>query len=310
LIVHSGINSFKNIPNPVITVGTFDGVHVGHQKILNKINSIAKKNNGETALLTFDPHPRKILFNNGDSLKLINTLQEKIQLLKEYGLDHLIIYPFTKDFSRITPTSYVRDLLVNQLNVSTLVIGYNHQFGRNREGNIDLLHELSDVYNFKVEEISAKEINEIKVSSTKIRESLNSGNIIQTNNYLGHDFSITGKVTEGNKIGRSIEFPTANILIQEKEKIIPTNGVYAVKVKFNAKWFKGMMNIGFRPTLKKPNNEPVKEVHIFDFNENIYGEEIEVVFKAHIRNEEKFSDINALKKQLINDQKTAMELLI
>jgi len=310
LIVHSGINSFKNISNPVITVGTFDGVHVGHQKILNKISSIAKSNNGETALLTFDPHPRKVLFNTGNSLKLINTLGEKIELLRSYGLDHLIIYPFTKEFSRITPTSYVRDLLVNQLNVATLVIGYNHQFGRNREGNISLLHELSDVYNFKVEEISAKEINEIKVSSTKIRESLSTGIINQANNYLGHDFTLSGKVIEGNKIGRSIGFPTANILIKEKEKIIPANGVYAVKVKLYNQYFNGMMNIGHRPTIEKSNNEPIKEVHIFDFNENIYGLEIEIVFKAHIRKEEKFSDIDALKNQLINDQKTTLELLL
>ena len=309
MIVHSGISSFKNIPSPVITVGTFDGVHVGHQKILNKIRTIANNNNGETALLTFDPHPRKVLFNTSNSLKLINTLDEKINLLSNYGLDHLIIHPFNKDFSRITPTSYVRDLLVNQLNVATLVIGYNHQFGRNREGDITLLHELSEVYNFNVQEINAEEINEIKVSSTKIREALSMGDILQANNYLGHDFTLSGEVIEGNKIGRSIGFPTANISIKDEEKIIPANGVYAVKVKLNDQCFNGMMNIGNRPTIEETNKSSI-EVHIFDFSENIYGLEIEIVFKAHIRKEEKFSDIDTLKKQLINDQKAALDLLL
>ena len=309
MIVHSGISSFKNISRPVITVGTFDGVHVGHQKILNKIRTIANNNNGETALLTFDPHPRKVLFNSSNSLKLINTLDEKINLLSNYGLDHLIIHPFNKDFSRITPTSYVRDLLVNQLNVATLVIGYNHQFGRNREGDITLLHELSEVYNFNVQEINAEEINEIKVSSTKIREALSIGDILQANNYLGHDFTLSGEVIEGNKIGRSIGFPTANISIKDEEKIIPANGVYAVKVKLNDQCFNGMMNIGNRPTIEETNKSSI-EVHIFDFSENIYGLEIEIVFKAHIRKEEKFSDIDTLKKQLINDQKAALDLLL
>ena len=309
MIVHHGINNLKKIPNPVITVGTFDGVHVGHQKILKKISSLAKKNNGETVLLTFDPHPRKVLFNNDNSLKLINTLKEKTNLLKNYGLDHLVIHPFTKEFSRITPTSYVRDLLVNQLNVSTLVVGYNHQFGRSREGDISLLHELSELYNFRIEEINAQEINEIKVSSTKVREALINGNITQANNYLGHEFSLTGKVIEGDKVGRTIGFPTANILVPEKEKIIPANGVYAVKVKSKDQWHSGMMNIGYRPTIKKEDNMLRNEVHIFNFNKNIYNTEIEIVFKAHIRNEEKFSDINGLKNQLINDQKKAMQIL-
>ena len=309
MIVHSGISSFKNISSPVITVGTFDGVHVGHQKILNKIRTIANNNNGETALLTFDPHPRKVLFNSSNSLKLINTLDEKINLLSNYGLDHLIIHPFNKDFSRITPTSYVRDLLVNQLNVATLVIGYNHQFGRNREGDITLLHELSEVYNFNVQEINAEEINEIKVSSTKIREALSMGDILQANNYLGHDFTLSGEVIEGNKIGRSIGFPTANISIKDEEKITPANGVYAVKVKLNDQCFNGMMNIGNRPTIEETKKSSI-EVHIFDFSENIYGLEIEIVFKAHIRKEEKFSDIDTLKKQLINDQKAALDLLL
>ena len=249
------------------------------------------------------------MFKNDTSLKLINTLQEKINLLRSYGLDHLVIYPFTHEFSRITPTSYVRDLLVNQLNVSTLVVGYNHQFGSNREGNISLLHELSEVYNFTVEEINAQEINDIKVSSTKIREALNNGDIQRANNYLGHNFSLTGLVTKGDQIGRKIGFPTANFNIPEKEKIIPANGVYAVKVKAKEQWHKGMINIGYRPTIEKTEKKLLNEVHVFNFDNNLYGDALEIVFEDHIRNEEKFSDINALKTQLINDQKAALQLL-
>ena len=300
MIVHSGISSFKNISSPVITVGTFDGVHVGHQKILNKIRTIANNNNGETALLTFDPHPRKVLFNTSNSLKLINTLDEKINLLSNYGLDHLIIHPFNKDFSRITPTSYVRDLLVNQLNVATLVIGYNHQFGRNREGDITLLHELSEVYNFNVQEINAEEINEIKVSSTKIREALSMGDILQANNYLGHDFTLSGEVIEGNKIGRSIGFPTANISIKDEEKIIPANGVYAVKVKLNDQCFNGMMNIGKNPTFTDKNQSI--EVHFFDLDYDIYNKNITIKLIKRIRKEKKFNSPKLLIEQLELDR--------
>ncbi len=309
LKVHIGKNSFKNVLSPVITVGTFDGVHKGHQKIITRIKSIANETDGESVLLTFDPHPRKILFSDENSLMLINTLKEKIILLDKLGLDHLIIYPFSIEFSRISPTSYVRDLLVNELNISTLVIGYDHHFGRNREGNFNLLQELSTVYDFNLEEINAQEINEIKISSTKIRTALSIGDIEKANDYSGHNFSICGTVIEGNKLGREIGFPTANIMISDKDKIIPANGVYAVNICTEEIWHKGMMNIGYKPTINKNNTEISQEVHIFNFNKDLYGKEIIIEFKTCIRKEKTFSDLNSLKKQLIKDKQDALQLL-
>ncbi len=307
--VHYSIDTYKNIKNPVITVGTFDGVHIGHQTIIKRINKIAENCQGESVLLTFDPHPRKVILNDNSSLKLINTIDEKINLLEKYGLDHLVIHPFTKEFSRISPTEYVRDLLVNQLNAHHLVIGYDHQFGRNREGNLDLLNELSTLYGFKIDEISAQEINAIKISSTKIRNAIYDGDIQKTNNYLGHRFTLSGTVREGEKIGRTIGFPTANIDITDFDKIKPSEGVYAVKVNVNNSTYNGMMNIGTRPTLNKKENITSYEVHIFNFNQNIYNQKITVEFIDRIREEKKFDDINALKLQLIDDQKKSIALL-
>tara|TARA_B100000401_G_scaffold161943_1_gene108072 strand:+ start:472 stop:1404 length:933 start_codon:yes stop_codon:yes gene_type:complete len=309
LKVHYSIDTYKNIKNPVITVGTFDGVHIGHQTIIKRINKIAENCQGESVLLTFDPHPRKVILNDNSSLKLINTIDEKINLLEKYGLDHLVIHPFTKEFSRISPTEYVRDLLVNQLNAHHLVIGYDHQFGRNREGNLDLLNELSTLYGFKIDEISAQEINAIKISSTKIRNAIYDGDIQKTNNYLGHRFTLSGTVREGEKIGRTIGFPTANIDITDFDKIKPSEGVYAVKVNVNNSTYNGMMNIGTRPTLNKKENITSYEVHIFNFNQNIYNQKITVEFIDRIREEKKFDDINALKLQLIDDQKKSIALL-
>lgn len=307
--VHYSFESYINIKKPVVTVGTFDGVHIGHQTIIERLKTIAKKIDGETVLLTFYPHPRKVILNDQSNLKLINTKNEKIKLLDQYGLDHLFIHPFNEEFSRISPTSYVRDLLVNQLKTNHLVIGYNHQFGRNREGNLTLLTELSSIYDFNIEEISAQQINEIKVSSTKIRAAIEAGNIATANNYLGHTFSISGKVIQGNKLGRTIGFPTANIKIDESDKICPPKGVYAVRVKLDNQTLNGMMNIGTRPTIEKEQTTLSNEVHIFNFNKDIYNLTIQIEFIARIREEKKFNDINGLKQQLIDDQKKSMEIL-
>ena len=307
--VHYSFESYINIKKPVVTVGTFDGVHIGHQTIIERLKTIAKKIDGETVLLTFYPHPRKVILNDQSNLKLINTKNEKIKLLEQYGLDHLFIHPFNEEFSRISPTSYVRDLLVNQLKTNHLVIGYNHQFGRNREGNLTLLTELSSIYDFNIEEISAQQINEIKVSSTKIRAAIEAGNIATANNYLGHTFSISGKVIQGNKLGRTIGFPTANIKIDESDKICPPKGVYAVRVKLDNQTLNGMMNIGTRPTIEKEQTTLSNEVHIFNFNKDIYNLTIQIEFIARIREEKKFNDINGLKQQLIDDQKKSMEIL-
>ena len=307
--VHYSFESYINIKKPVVTVGTFDGVHIGHQTIIERLKTIAKKIDGETVLLTFYPHPRKVILNDQSNLKLINTKNEKIKLLEQYGLDHLFIHPFNEEFSRISPTSYVRDLLVNQLKTNHLVIGYNHQFGRNREGNLTLLRELSSIYDFNIEEISAQQINEIKVSSTKIRAAIEAGNIATANNYLGHPFSISGKVIQGNKLGRTIGFPTANVTIDESDKICPPKGVYAVRVKLDNQTLNGMMNIGTRPTIEKEQTTLSNEVHIFNFNKDIYNLTIQIEFIARIREEKKFNDINGLKQQLIDDQKKSMEIL-
>ena len=306
---HYSFESYINIKKPVVTVGTFDGVHIGHQTIIERLKTIAKKIDGETVLLTFYPHPRKVILNDQSNLKLINTKNEKIKLLEQYGLDHLFIHPFNEEFSRISPTSYVRDLLINQLKTNHLVIGYNHQFGRNREGNLTLLRELSSIYDFNIEEISAQQINEIKVSSTKIRAAIEAGNIATANNYLGHTFSISGKVIQGNKLGRTIGFPTANIKIDESDKICPPKGVYAVRVKLDNQTLNGMMNIGTRPTIEKEQTTLSNEVHIFNFNKDIYNLTIQIEFIARIREEKKFNDINGLKQQLIDDQKKSMEIL-
>ena len=304
-----GIQNNTSSSKSILTIGTFDGVHIGHQTIIRRINKIAENCQGESVLLTFDPHPRKVILNDNSSLKLINTIDEKINLLEKYGLDHLVIHPFTKEFSRISPTEYVRDLLVNQLNAHHLVIGYDHQFGRNREGNLDLLNELSPLYGFKIDEISAQEVNAIKISSTKIRNAIYDGDIQKTNNYLGHRFTLSGTVREGEKIGRTIGFPTANIDITDFDKIKPSEGVYAVKVNVNNSTYNGMMNIGTRPTLNKKENITSYEVHIFNFNQNIYNQKITVEFIDRIREEKKFDDINALKLQLIDDQKKSIALL-
>lgn len=307
--IYTNIKDFKGVKNPVVTVGTFDGVHLGHQVILKKLNEIADKTGGESVLLTFFPHPRMVLFPEDDSIKLINTLKEKTDLLESYGLDHVIILPFSKEFSRMTPTEYIRDLLVRDIGVKTLVIGYDHQFGRNREGNFALLEELAPTFGFNVKEISAKEIDDIKVSSTKIRKAIEIGDLKTAKDYSGHTFSLSGIVTEGAKIGRQLGYPTANIEILEKHKIIPGIGVYAVYVTINDLKYKGMLNIGIRPTITNNNTNISIEAHIFNFNETIYNKIIKVEFIAKLRNEQHFMDLDQLKSQLTQDKKHALNVL-
>ena len=309
LKVYHKIEDFKQVKNLVATVGTFDGVHVGHQEIIGKLKEVAKQTDGETLLLTFFPHPRMVLFPDDDSLKLINTLKEKTELLASFGLDHLIILPFSVEFSRITPTEYIRDLLIRDIGIKTLVIGYNHQFGRNRKGNFELLEELSPVYGFDVLEITAQEINEIKVSSTKIRRAIESGDISTANDYLKYNFSLSGIVVEGDQIGRKIGFPTANIKVLEKHKLLPGNGVYAVHVTFKNHQYKGMLNIGIRPTINNDADRSSIEVHLFDMNEEFYDETIQVEFSTKLRDEIKFVNLDELKTQLHKDKECALLVL-
>jgi len=309
LKVYKNLEDFTQVKNLVATVGTFDGVHVGHQEIIGRLKEVAKQTDGETLLLTFFPHPRMVLFPDDDSLKLINTLNEKIELLASFGLDHLLILPFSIEFSRITPTEYIRDLLMRDIGVKTLVIGYNHQFGRNRKGNFELLEELAPVYGFDVIEITAKEINEIKVSSTKIRRAIEAGEISTANKYLRYNFSLSGIVVEGEQIGRKIGFPTANIKIVEKHKLLPGKGVYAVNVTVQNHHYKGMLNIGSRPTINNDADCSSIEVHLFGMNEDCYNENIQVEFYTKLRDEIKFVNLEELKEQLQKDKESALLVL-
>lgn len=287
--IFKGIDDLGAFKNSVVTIGTFDGVHKGHQKILSRLDNLANEMSGESILFTFYPHPRMVVFPDNHNLKLIQTIDEKIDALRDFGLDNLIIYPFTKEFSRLTAFEFVRDILVEKLKVKTLVIGYDHQFGRNREGDLEFLKESAKIFDFNVEEISAEEVQEVNVSSTKIRQSLMNGEIERTNEFLGRSFQCSGVVVEGQKIGRTMGFPTANINLNNQHKILPKDGVYAVRVEINGTNYNGMMNIGVNPTVVSKNTTEKKvEVHLFDFDADIYGEHVAVFLYRYIRNEKNF----------------------
>lgn len=305
--IYYNINEFKTKKKTVTTTGTFDGVHFGHKVIIDCLKNTAKKIKGESVILTFFPHPRMVLQPENTDLKLLNTIEERIELLKKSGIDNLIIHPFSNEFSRLTSIEFVRDILVTQLNTHKLVIGYDHHFGRNREGSFSHLKEFGPIYGFDVEEIPAQDMDEVNISSTKIRNALLDGNIKIANQFLGYPYYINGTVIEGDKIGREIGFPTANIKINDWYKLIPANGVYAVKVKINEKLYDGMLNIGTRPTLNKENTSI--EVNIFNFNENIYNTKIKVEFIDKIRDEHKFDKLEDLKNQLEIDKKTTIQIL-
>ena len=290
--------------NSVVTIGTFDGVHLGHQKILNKLKNEANDINGESLLFTFYPHPRMVIFPESHNLKLIQTIDEKIESLREFGLDNLIIYPFTKEFSRLTAFEFVRDILVDKLKVKKLVIGYDHQFGRNREGDIEFLRETANIFDFEVIEISAEEIDEVNVSSTKIRNSIINGNIARANEFMGKPFQVQGKVVKGKKLGREIGYPTINLQLNNEHKIMPLDGVYAVQVHIAGSKHFGMMNIGINPTINDQYKEEKKyEVHLFDFDQNLYNENVSVLFRKFIREEKTFDNLDALKLQIQADEK-------
>ena len=305
--VISSIPNFPSENKTIITIGTFDGVHLGHKVILARLNEIAKKTKYKSVLLTFSPHPRHVLQKDDQEMKLINTLNEKQDLLEKAGLDNLVVHEFTKEFSRIKSINFVRDILVEKLNVHTLVIGYDHHFGRNREGSIPELKVLAELYDFSIELISPQLFQDVTISSTKIRQLLEKGEIEKANHYLGYDFFINGKVVKGNGIGKTIGFPTANILIKNKWKLLPSDGVYAVKVNINDRCFKGMMNIGQKPTVDGKGKS--LEVHIFDFSNDIYGKAIKVKVIKRIRDEKKFKDLQGLKKQLFIDKNRVIQIL-
>ena len=289
-----------------VTIGTFDGVHFGHQKIIEKLVKEAKKANKKSVLLTFFPHPRMVLQKDA-SLKLINTIEERAVLLEKTGLDYLIIHPFSKEFSKMSALEFVKDILVSQLNISKLIIGYDHHFGKNREGNITQLTEYSHVYNFKVEEIPAQDIDTVSVSSTKVRHALATGNLKTANNYLGYNFMLNGTVVNGKKLGGTIGYPTANIDIKETYKLIPKTGVYVVKSTIGGETVFGMMNIGNRPTVNGIHQ--TIEVHFFDFNQDLYHQNLTIELIYFLRDEQKFDGIDSLVHQLKKDEETARDYL-
>ncbi|TNF49358.1 MAG: bifunctional riboflavin kinase/FAD synthetase [Bacteroidetes bacterium] len=302
--VFRDLDQLAEISNPVVTIGTFDGVHKGHQMIIDRLNEEAKKIGGESVLFTFYPHPRMILFPDSHGIKLIQTQVQKIDKLRRFGLQNVIIHPFTKEFSRLTATEFVRDFLVNTLHVKKLVIGYDHQFGKNREGGIQFLKDVSELYGFEVIEIPAQEIDEVNISSTKIRNAIKEGNVDLANTFLGEPYEIDGIVIYGDKVGTTIGYPTANIEVDSEVKLIPGNGVYAVEVIIGEQIYHGIMNIGNRPTIAAQGDQRL-EVHILDFSGDIYGQNLTVRLLKRIRNEQVFENLDLLKEQIHLDEEFA-----
>jgi riboflavin kinase/FMN adenylyltransferase len=306
--VYNQLDNFKAI-RPVVTIGTFDGVHLGHRKIISRLKEISAEAGGETVVFTFHPHPRQILTPEEHNLRLINTLDEKIKLLSDSGIDHLIVYPFTLEFSAMPYTDFVREILVKQIGTYCLVVGHDHKFGKNRKGNFDYLHECAVKFNLRIEKLDALLVDEVNVSSTRIRNALEQGNISLANKYLGYPYELHGKVVEGKQMGRTIGFPTANIESSDVNKLIPGYGVYAVKVRLNGSVFNGMLNIGTRPTFNLNADLRSIEVNIFDFDEDIYNRTLSILFIEKIRNEQKFPGKEALIEQLHRDRESALKSL-
>jgi riboflavin kinase/FMN adenylyltransferase len=305
--IYQGIESFKPGGNAVVTVGTFDGVHSGHMEIFRKMADDARAISGETVVITFHPHPRLVIHPDSKYLKFINTQEKKYELIAEAGIEHLIVIPFTREFSNLSSAEFVRRYLVEKVGVKKLIIGYDHHFGKDRLGGFYDLKGLGKIHGFEVEEVGMKTIDGIPVSSTKIRNALNEGDVKLANLLLGYNYSITGKVVYGNRIGRTIGFPTANIELQDEFKLISAVGVYACRVEWSGKNYKGMGNIGYRPTIEK--GDLTIEVHIFDFDQEIYGETITIFFIERIRDEIKFENLAALRHQLVQDMAKTLEIL-
>ncbi len=304
-IFHS-INDFSSTKKTILTLGTFDGVHIGHKKILKKITQNTENEKYESLVLTFFPHPRMVLQEHSD-IKLLNTIDEKIDLLEKIGIENLVIHPFDEAFSRLTAEEFVSTILVDRFHIQKIIIGHDHRFGRNRTANIDDLIAFGKEYDFEVEQISVQEINDISVSSTKIRNALLEGDMALANGYLGYDYFLTGSIVKGKQLGRTIGFPTANLKIEENYKLIPQNGVYIVKSIIDGQSVFGMMNIGFNPTVN--GQKQSIEIHYFDFNADLYNQKISVSILQRIRSEQKFESVDLLKEQLEKDKKTALAFL-
>jgi riboflavin kinase/FMN adenylyltransferase len=319
--VHRDINHLPEFINAAITIGTFDGVHCGHLQIINQLKKEAEINKGESVIITFDPHPRMVLNaqKNQQPIKLLNTLSEKIELLSKQKIDHLVVIPFTVEFSNQSAEKYIADFLVAKFHPKTIIIGYDHHFGKNRSGDYKLLEQYQEEFNYVVKEIPAHVLDHVTISSTKIRQALEDGDIRTANECLGYDYFFEGKIIEGNKIGKTLGYPTANLDIKDPNKLIPADGIYAVKVSHGKEYEtavssvseslqQGMMSIGFRPTIG--DHKRMIEVNIFNFDENIYGRILRVYVKYFMRKEEKFDNLEELKKQISIDEVNAKKLLM
>lgn len=305
--VFNHISSYESQKPTVLTIGTFDGVHIGHKKIIRKLTSSAKKEGLESVILTFFPHPRMVL-NQDSGIKLLGTMDEKIQILQQLDLDTLIVHPFDKTFSELSAEEFVKTILVEKLNLKKIIIGYDHRFGKNRAAGIEDLIVFGKKYGFEVEQISAQEIDEVSVSSTKIRKALESGAIALANSYLGYDYFFYASVIHGKQLGRTIGFPTANLKISEDYKLIPKTGVYVVEALLGNQKLRGMMNIGFNPTVSGSHQSV--EVHFFDFDQDIYGKNIQISILEKIRDEQKFASVDQLKAQLQKDKQTSLDYFL
>ncbi len=307
--VHRDLDNLPEFQNAVITIGTFDGVHLGHRQIIKLLIQEANAVGGETVIITFHPHPRRVVTHGKSDVKILNTLPEKIELLDQLGIDHLVVVAFNEIFADQTAEEYIQNFLIKKFNPASIIIGYDHRFGKNRSGDYHLLEKFGETYGYKVKEIPEHVLNEIIISSTKIREALLNSDVDTANNFLGYKYFFEGKVVVGNRLGRTIGYPTANLSIQNEDKLVPGNGVYAVQINISGKKtvYGGMMNIGMRPTID--GTKKTIEVNIFHYDEDIYGENIRVYLSAYLRSEVKFAGLEQLKEQLASDKTAAMEKL-
>lgn len=306
--IYNNFSDFIKVPNAIVTIGTFDGVHLGHQAILKDMVKTAKEIGGETVVITFFPHPRQVLNINAANLRFITTQKEKLSRLEMSGIDNVVVVNFTKEFSRISSEDFIHDYIIKHINPVKLVIGYDHHFGNNRMGDFNLLNEMQNKYNFELQRIEAHDVENIAVSSTKIRHSLQQGDVERANALLGYQFAYIGKVVTGNKIGREIGYRTANINVEKEYRLIETSGVYATYVDYEGKTYKSMTYIGNKPTINNDKIENI-EVHLFDFDGDLYDKEINVRFVKRVRGEQKFESLEALKKQIENDEINIREIL-
>jgi len=307
MIVHDGYENLDGIKNAVVTIGTFDGIHLGHQEIISRIIELAKSVDGETALVTFWPHPRYVLSKDNSDLKLLTTFDEKAEILAQLGLDHIVRVNFTKEFSQWTSEQFIQKIIISALHTKRLVIGYDHRFGKDREGGFEHLKKHSSRYGFEVEEISKQTIDDVGISSTKIRNAIEDGKVELAHDFLGRFYEINGTVVSGDKIGKTLGFATANIQVEESYKLVPADGAYAVIAEINGKQYKGMLNIGYRPTVQGTSKKI--EANLFEFEDDIYGEEIKVSFIRKLRDEIKFNSKDELSKQLQKDKENATQIL-